>query len=84
MPTAETIKEHGGALNLAQSRTPVFEAGETLSVFQSVGTTHFDVTIKDDSTEACTIDRRRTVRGLYLSLPEFISLSERQQKLHAL
>ena len=77
----ETDKVHGGAaLILAQARTPLAEAREMLSLFASVGTHHFDVTVKDDRAKEGSIDRGRTTRGLTLSLPELLSLSERERK----
>ena len=78
----ETEKVHGGAAvdDLAQARTPLTEATEMLSLFASAGTHHFDVTVKDDRAKKGSIDRGRTVRGLTLSLPEFLSLSEREKK----
>jgi hypothetical protein len=81
MPTTETEKVHGGAaLDLAQPGTLLSEAREMLSLFAGAGTHHFDVTVKDDRAKEGSIDRGRTARGLTLSLPELLSLSEREKK----
>jgi hypothetical protein len=79
-PGAEKV--HGGAAlnDLAQGKTLLSEAREMLSLFASVGTHHFDVTLKDDRAKKGSLDRGRTVRGLTLSLPELLSLSEREKK----
>ncbi len=71
----------GGAVDdLAQARTLLPEAREMLSLFASVGAHHFDVTVKDDRAKKGTMERGRTMRGLTLSLSEFLALSLREQK----
>jgi hypothetical protein len=78
----ETEKVHGGAAvdDLARTRTPASEAREMLSLFASVRAHHFDVTVKDDRTKKGTMERGRTVRGLALSIPEYLALSVQEQK----
>ena len=50
-----------------------------LSLFASVGATHFDVTLKDERIDKTSFDRGRTANGLKTSLPSLLSHSELEQ-----
>lgn len=50
-----------------------------LSLFSSVGATHFDVTLKNERTGEISFDRGRTVNGLANSLPSYLSRADRDE-----
>lgn len=72
-------EEHGGAtsgnLDRNHDHRPT-EAKTMLSVFASVGATHFDVTLKDERTGAIKFDKGRTVHALSLDLPSLLQRAE--------
>ncbi len=73
-------KEHGGAtFQEATTPTTTTEARAMLSAFASVGTTHFDVTLKDEQSGKTSFDPSRTVNGLTLCLASLLQRAEREQ-----
>lgn len=77
MTTAKTEEHGGAAFHEAKTPTTTTESERMLSVFASVGATHFDVTLKDERSGKTSFDKGRTLNGLSLSLPSLLYRAER-------
>lgn len=79
MQSRETKKEHRGAID-GEATIAMSAAREMLSLFASVGATHFDVTLKDERIDKkISFERRRTLDGLFTSLPSLLTRAAAEQ-----